>query len=74
MKNLRRMSDRKIGNGEHIPFFKMAEIPTTIKNRKLVQRRREQIALAAIKVFSEKGFHKATLRDLSKEAGMDGRN
>jgi AcrR family transcriptional regulator len=46
----------------------MTEIPTTIKNEKLVQKRREQIVLAAIKLFSEKGFHKATLRDLSKEA------
>lgn len=48
-------------------FRKVFNVPTTIKNEKLVQKRREQIILAAIKLFSEKGFHKTTLRDLSKE-------
>lgn len=46
----------------------MIEIATTIKNEKLVQKRRKQIILAAIKLFSQKGFHKATLRELSKVA------
>jgi 3-oxoacyl-[acyl-carrier protein] reductase len=46
----------------------MSEIPTTIKNEKLVEQKREQIVLAAIKLFAEKGFYKATLRDLSAEA------
>jgi AcrR family transcriptional regulator len=50
--------------------MKTIEIPTTIKNQKRVEERREQIVLAAIKVFSKKGFHRATLRDLSKEIGI----
>ena len=45
-------------------------IPTTVKNKKLVEKRREQIVLAAIKLFSRKGFHKTTLRELSEKAGL----
>ena len=48
----------------------MNVIPTTIKNKELVEKRREQIVLAAIKLFAKKGFHKATLRELSEEAGI----
>jgi len=48
----------------------MSIIPTTIKNKELVEKRREQIVLAAIKLFAKKGFHKATLRELSKAAGI----
>lgn len=45
-------------------------IPRKIKNDDLVISRREQIALAAIKLFSEKGFHKTSLRELAEEAGL----
>jgi NAD(P)-dependent dehydrogenase (short-subunit alcohol dehydrogenase family)/DNA-binding transcriptional regulator YbjK len=48
----------------------MKTIPTTIKNQKLVEQRRKQIVLAAIKLFSEKGFHKTTLRELADEANL----
>lgn len=46
------------------------EIPTTVKNPHLVEKRREQIVRAAIKVFAKKGFHKATMKDLAEEAGI----
>ena len=46
------------------------DIPTTVKNRKLVEKRRRQIILAAIKLFSKKGFHKTTLKELAEEAGL----
>jgi len=48
----------------------MPIIPTTIKSKELVEKRREQIVLAAIKLFAKKGFHKATLRELSEVAGI----
>jgi AcrR family transcriptional regulator/NAD(P)-dependent dehydrogenase (short-subunit alcohol dehydrogenase family) len=48
----------------------MAEIPAKVKSKKLVKERREQIVLAAIKLFSQKGFHKTTLRELAEEAGI----
>lgn len=48
----------------------MSAIPTTIKSKELVEKRREQIVLAAINLFAKKGFHKATLRELSEVAGI----
>ena len=48
----------------------MTKIPTTIKNKDLVEKRRTQIILAANKLFSQKGFHKATLRNLADETGL----
>jgi len=48
----------------------MSGIPTKVKSKKLVEKRREQIVLAAIKLFSQKGFHKTTLRELAEEAGI----
>ena len=38
------------------------DIPTQVKNPDLVQRRRRQIADAAVQLFIEKGFHKTTSR------------
>ena len=57
-------SDRRIGK------IMSRNIPTTVKNKELVEKHREQIILAAIKLFSQKGFHKTTLRELSEEAGL----
>jgi NAD(P)-dependent dehydrogenase (short-subunit alcohol dehydrogenase family)/AcrR family transcriptional regulator len=48
----------------------MKDIPTTIKSKKLVEKRREQIVYAAIKLFAKKGFHKTTIRDLAVETGL----
>ena len=36
----------------------------------LISARRNQILDAAVKVFAEKGFHKATIRDVAKAAGV----
>ena len=48
----------------------MNDIPTTVKNKALVEKKREQIVLSAIKLFSRKGFHQTTLRELSEDAGI----
>jgi AcrR family transcriptional regulator len=43
---------------------------TNIKNVSLVKKRRQQIFDAAVKLFSKKGFHSTTLREVSKESGI----
>ncbi|MFW6080449.1 MAG: SDR family NAD(P)-dependent oxidoreductase [Desulfosalsimonas sp.] len=48
----------------------MVDIHTTVKNKDLVEKRRTQIILAAIKLFSQKGFHKTTLKELAEESGL----
>lgn len=46
------------------------EIPTVVKDQELVQRRRRQIADAAVSLFIQKGFHKTTTREIAKSAGI----
>lgn len=48
----------------------MSIIPTTIKSKELVEKRREQIVLTAIKLFAQKGFHETNLRELAEETGI----
>ncbi|OGP96093.1 MAG: hypothetical protein A2157_19105 [Deltaproteobacteria bacterium RBG_16_47_11] len=50
--------------------FATRKIPTNIKNELLVEKRRQQIFEAVVKLFSKKGFHKTTLREISKESGI----
>jgi AcrR family transcriptional regulator len=45
-------------------------IKTATKNDGLVRERRELLVQAAIRVFLEKGFHKATVRDIGRAAKM----
>jgi len=46
------------------------KIPTNVKNKSLVLRRRQQIFEAVVKLFSKKGYHRTTLREISKESGI----
>lgn len=50
--------------------FATKQIPTNIKNESLVNKRRQQIFEAAIKLFPKKGYHSTTLREISKETGI----
>lgn len=46
------------------------EIPTQIKNKDLVTRRRRQIVDAAVELFIARGFHKTTTRQIAQAAGI----
>lgn len=50
--------------------FEERKVETAIRDESLVRKKREEIILAASKVFTEKGFHQATIRDISKASGL----
>jgi AcrR family transcriptional regulator len=45
-------------------------VKTTTKDADLIRDRREQLIRAAIKVFSERGFHESTVRDIGRAARL----
>ena len=46
------------------------KIETPIRDELLIKRRREELIQAASKVFAEKGYHQATIRDISKASNL----
>jgi TetR/AcrR family transcriptional regulator, cholesterol catabolism regulator len=45
-------------------------IQTHIKNDRLIGQRRKQIIEGALKIFTAKGFHQATVREIAEAAGV----
>lgn len=48
----------------------MKSIPSMVKDQKLIKKRRAQMIKAAVTLFKEKGFHKATTREIAKLSGF----
>nr|WP_106783462.1 TetR/AcrR family transcriptional regulator [Lysinibacillus timonensis] len=45
-------------------------VQTSVKDESLIELRRLQIVSGAVKLFKEKGFHRATTREIAKAAGF----
>jgi AcrR family transcriptional regulator len=45
-------------------------VQTSVKDESLIERRRHQIVSGAVSLFKEKGFHRATTREIAKAAGF----
>ena len=47
------------------------QVKARVKDKKLVSEKRRLIIDGAIKVFKKKGYHKATIREIAKEAKIE---
>lgn len=45
-------------------------VKSSVKDESLIEKRREQMIRGAVKLFKTKGFHRATTREIAKEAGF----
>jgi AcrR family transcriptional regulator len=52
------------------PAAPRRQVKAATKDAGLVREKREQLIAAAIRVFIDKGFHNATVRDIGRAAGM----
>nr|WP_051288168.1 TetR/AcrR family transcriptional regulator [Alkalicoccus chagannorensis] len=50
--------------------MKKKEVQTIVKDQRLVDQRRAEIVKAAVRAFHEKGYHKATTREVAAYAGF----
>jgi TetR/AcrR family transcriptional regulator, cholesterol catabolism regulator len=45
-------------------------VPSFVKDEKLIQKRRQEMIKAAVSLFKEKGFHRTTTREIAKTSGF----
>ncbi|AST93785.1 MULTISPECIES: TetR/AcrR family transcriptional regulator [Sutcliffiella] len=50
--------------------MKKRQVHASVKDEKLIEKRRDQMIKGAVSLFKEKGFHRTTTRELAKEAGF----
>lgn len=46
------------------------DVPASVKDEKLIEKRRNQMIKGAVSLFKEKGFHRTTMREIAKAAGF----
>ncbi|WP_017756634.1 TetR/AcrR family transcriptional regulator [Calidifontibacillus oryziterrae] len=46
------------------------EVPASVKDEKLIEKRRDQMIKGAVKLFIKKGFHRSTTREIAKASGF----
>lgn len=50
--------------------MKKKQVPSMVKDERLIEKRREQMTKAAVSLFKQKGFHRTTTREIAEEAGF----
>ncbi|MDR4950084.1 TetR/AcrR family transcriptional regulator [Neobacillus cucumis] len=50
--------------------MKKREVQASVKDERLVQKRRNQMIKGAVALFKQKGFHRTTTREIAKAAGF----
>lgn len=50
--------------------MKKREVPASVKDERLVKKRRNQMIKGAISLFKQKGFHQTTTREIARASGF----
>lgn len=50
--------------------MKKRQVHASVKDEKLIEKRRDQMIKGAVSLFKQKGFHRTTTREIAKEAGF----
>ena len=50
--------------------MKKRVVHASIKDERLIKKRRDQMINGAVKLFIEKGFHRTTTREIARAAGL----
>ncbi|WP_071393259.1 TetR/AcrR family transcriptional regulator [Bacillus tuaregi] len=50
--------------------MKKREVHASVKDERLIQKRRDQMINGAVRLFIEKGFHRTTTREIARAAGF----
>ncbi|TMW72138.1 TetR/AcrR family transcriptional regulator [Alteribacter natronophilus] len=50
--------------------MKKKQVPSMVKDQRLITKRRDQIVKAAVELFNEKGYHKTTTREVAQKSGF----
>ncbi|AEV21110.1 UNVERIFIED_ORG: TetR family transcriptional regulator [Anoxybacillus amylolyticus] len=58
------------GNGGETTNMKKREVIASVKDEKLVKKRRNEMIKGAISLFKQKGFHQTTTREIAKASGF----
>ena len=45
-------------------------VSTVVKDPDLIQRRHTQISMAGLRLFSQKGYHRTTVREIAEACGL----
>ncbi len=48
----------------------MNKVPSSVKDERLIMKRRDQMIKGAVALFKQKGFHKTTTREIAKASGF----
>ncbi|AZB40938.1 TetR/AcrR family transcriptional regulator [Bacillus sp. FJAT-42376] len=46
------------------------EVPASVKDERLIKKRRDQMIKGAVSLFKQKGFHRTTTREIAKASGF----
>lgn len=65
-----RIAKKAVGFSSMRIQLKERAIETKVKDDALVKQRREEIIRAASQVFTQKGYHLATIRDICEASGL----